>query len=288
MAAQKVQILSKQTIRGSALVTPSDTKQGFTVPKGKQRCMENGLRSICKVLYVFIVFVFTTNLILSTRHDFFSRIHFEKLSLRNRWLIRKIILIEEKLFLTTQIKGGNLGPFRDKPVPDRWLCFCPNFLSFCWSSLVAFGKFTFQKLVSNQLFGLEICALRQDTFYLHQDYEQVNFYKITSFYFIGWSFGNWKIAADLQMAENWNISTKVWQNLLFLSTFPTCLRCDAKRNWKSRVCAWSKFWIYWFVKKQRYNVLVSFWRLLWRDLQSKGLCWHCHRWVTSGSEHNLH
>ena len=34
------------------------------------------------ILYVFIVFVFTTNLILSTRHDFF--IHFEKLSLRNR------------------------------------------------------------------------------------------------------------------------------------------------------------------------------------------------------------
>ena len=37
-----------------------------------------------KILYVFIVFVFTTNLILSTRHDFFYRFQFEKLSLRNR------------------------------------------------------------------------------------------------------------------------------------------------------------------------------------------------------------
>ena len=35
-----------------------------------------------KILYVFNVFVFTTKVILSTRHNFF--IHFEKLSLRNR------------------------------------------------------------------------------------------------------------------------------------------------------------------------------------------------------------
>ena len=34
-------------------------------------------------LYVFIVLVFTTNLILSTQNDFFYGIHFEKLSLRN-------------------------------------------------------------------------------------------------------------------------------------------------------------------------------------------------------------
>ena len=38
----------------------------------------------------------------------------------------------------------------------------------------ALGEFTSQKLVTNQLFGLEFCALRQDTFYPHQGYEQVN------------------------------------------------------------------------------------------------------------------
>ena len=59
----------------------------------KQRCMENGPCNICKLLYVFNVFVFTTNLILSTRHDFLYSIHFEKLSLWNRWLIKKILLI---------------------------------------------------------------------------------------------------------------------------------------------------------------------------------------------------
>ena len=117
--------------------------------------------------------------------------------------------------LTTTIKRENLGPVWDKPVPDRWLCFCPNFLLLCWSSLAAFGEFTFQKLVTNQQFGLEFCAVRQDTFYPHQDYEQVNFYKKSSLFFIGWSFRNWKIAAYLQLAKNWNISTKVWQDILF-------------------------------------------------------------------------
>ena len=84
MVAQKFKILSKRIVRGSALVTFSDTKQGFTVPRGKQRCTENELCNICKNLYVFIVFMCTTNLIPSTRHDFFYSIHFEKLSLRNR------------------------------------------------------------------------------------------------------------------------------------------------------------------------------------------------------------
>ena len=48
--AQKIKILSKRTVFGFALVTRSDSKQGFTVPRGKQRCMENGLCNICKFL----------------------------------------------------------------------------------------------------------------------------------------------------------------------------------------------------------------------------------------------
>ena len=69
--ARKFKTLSKRTVCGSALVNPSGTKQGSTVPRGKQKCMENGLCHFCKFLYVFNVFVFTTNLILSTRHDIF-------------------------------------------------------------------------------------------------------------------------------------------------------------------------------------------------------------------------
>ena len=35
--------------------------------------------------------------------------------------------------------------------------------------LIIFGCFTFPKIVTNQQFGLEFCAVRQDTFYPHQD-----------------------------------------------------------------------------------------------------------------------
>ena len=275
MVAQKFKILSKRTVRGSALFTISDTKQGFTVPRGKQRCMKNGQCNICIFLYLFIVIVFTTKLFLSPRHDFFYSIHFEKFSSRNTRLMKKIILIQIKLSLTTTNKRGNLEHVWDKPVPDGWLCFCPNFLSFCWSNLVAFGEFTFKKHVTNQLFGLDFCAVQQVSFCAHQVYEQFIFYKKSSLYFIGWSFRNWKVATLLQLAKNWNIWAKVWQNLLFLSTFPTSVRCYAIGNGKSRVCAWSKLWIYSFFKKQWYKVLVIFWRYLWRDLQFKGLCWHC-------------
>ena len=48
MVAQKIKILSKRTVCRAALVTISDTKQGFTVPRGQQRCMENELCNICK------------------------------------------------------------------------------------------------------------------------------------------------------------------------------------------------------------------------------------------------
>ena len=77
------------------------------------------------------------------------------------------------------------------------------------ASLDAFGEFTFQKLVTNQQFVLEFCVVWLDTFYPHQDYEQVNFHKKSSLYFTGWTFRNWKIAAFSQLNKNWNISIKV-------------------------------------------------------------------------------
>ena len=79
----KLQDLVKTDSLWNCSSHPSDTKQGFTVPRVKQRCTENGLCNVCKFLYVFLVFVFTTNSILSTRCDFFYCFHFEKLSLRN-------------------------------------------------------------------------------------------------------------------------------------------------------------------------------------------------------------
>ena len=142
------------------------------------------------------------------------------------------------------------------------------------------STFTFWVGIFCSAAGYKLPSLRLWTNYFLQ--------KKLSCYFIGWSFRNWKIGAYLHLAKNWNVSTKVWQNLLFLSTFPTSLRCYAKRYSKFRVCAWSNLWIYWFVKKQRHKGLVNFWQLRWRNLQSKGLCRHCQRWETSRCEHNLY
>ena len=81
--AHKFKIFSKRTFRGSALVTLSDTKQGLTVPRGKQRSMENELCNICKfctcLLYLclLLIYFFQPDMI------FFYGIHFEKLSFRN-------------------------------------------------------------------------------------------------------------------------------------------------------------------------------------------------------------
>ena len=187
----------------------------------------------------------------------------------------------------TTIKRGNLGSVWDKPVPDRWLCFCPNFLSFCWSSLIAFGEFIFQKLVTNQLFELAFCAVRQDTFYPYQDYEQVNFYKKSSLYFIHWSFRNWKDAAYLQLAESEINSTRVY---FFYQHSQPLYDVMQKENENLEFVQGvnPNLCNYWLVEKQRYKVLVNIWRFLWGDLQFKNLCWPCHHWETSRLEHSLH
>ncbi len=61
MVAQKFKILSKRTVCGSALVTLSDTKQGFHVPREKQGIMENGLCYLCKfrtcLLYLCLLLI---------------------------------------------------------------------------------------------------------------------------------------------------------------------------------------------------------------------------------------
>ena len=57
--------------------------------------------------------------------------------------------------------------------------------------------------MTNQLLGLEFCAVRQDIFYLHQEFEYVKFCKKSVLHSIGWDFRNWKISTDLQLAKNW-------------------------------------------------------------------------------------
>ena len=61
MVARKFKCSSKRTVCGSALVTLSNTKQIFTVPRGKERCMETGLCNICNffmcLLYLSLLLI---------------------------------------------------------------------------------------------------------------------------------------------------------------------------------------------------------------------------------------
>ena len=200
----------------------------------------------------------------------------------------KIILISAKLSLTTKIKRKNRGPEWDKPVPDLYLCFCPNFLWFCWLCFVTFGEFFFQKIVTNPLFRSDFCVVQQHIFYPDQDSEQGIFYKISRLHNLGRSFRDGKVTSCLQLAQKWNLSAKIWQNLLFLSTLSHTLWCYAKIDLKTRVCSRCKLWIHRFVKKQRCRILVSLWRFMWRDLQFKSICCYCYCWQTSWVDYYLH
>ena len=63
-----------------------------------------------------------------------------------------------------------------------------------------FGEIIFQKHVKNPLFGWKFCVVQQDTFYTHQDYAQVNFYKKSRLCTIGRSLRDGKVTTFLQLA----------------------------------------------------------------------------------------
>ena len=71
MVAQKFKILSKRTVRGSALTTLSDTKQGFTVPKGNKGVRRMGFATFVNFctcflyLSLLIIYLFQLDIIFS-------------------------------------------------------------------------------------------------------------------------------------------------------------------------------------------------------------------------------
>ena len=54
----KFKILSKRTVCGSALVTLSDTKQSFTVPRGKQSVWRVGYATFVNFVRVYCICVY--------------------------------------------------------------------------------------------------------------------------------------------------------------------------------------------------------------------------------------
>ena len=79
-------------------------------------------------------------------------------------------------------------------------------VEYCWAFLVGFGKFIFQKIVTNKLFGWDFCVVQQHTINPHQDWN-VKLYKKVHFDIIGWSIWDAKNFTYLELAQNWNPQT---------------------------------------------------------------------------------
>ena len=80
-----------------------------------------------------------------------------------------------------------------QPCSRSLIVFCLNFLSFCWLSSVAFGEFTFHKLVMNQNFRWVFCVVEQAIFYPHENCEQVFSSEKMRLFFIGRSVHGGKV-----------------------------------------------------------------------------------------------
>ena len=76
---------------------------------------------------------------------------------------------------------------------------------------------SFEKLVTNPLFGWEFCVVQQDTFDPHQVSDQGNFYRISHLYFVGRSIRDGQFNNYLQLIQNWNVSSRIWPDLLFFN-----------------------------------------------------------------------
>ena len=231
----------------------------------------------------------STSLTLSKLFNLCSRFNFVNSSLQDKGRIKNIIVSGGNLYLKTTVRTENRGPVWDKPVPDLGLCFCHNFFLFCWMTLVAFGEFIFQKLVTNPLFGWKLFVVQQDTFYLHKDHEQNNLKKNR----VNISLISPSETGKSQLIYNWleigSFQPKFDKNYFIYQHYqPATSRCYAKRNWKSWFCSRCKLWMYTLGKKQLYNVLVDLRRFMWRDLQMKSVCWYCYCWKTSWIDHYLH
>ena len=89
-------------------------------------------------------------------------------------------------------------------------------LSSCWSSLVAFRELISQRLVTNQMFRVEIFVVQQNTVYTHQNYEQSFFKKKSRLRNIYRSIR--VVTICLQTAHNWNLLAQISQIFSWINT----------------------------------------------------------------------
>ena len=91
-----------------------------------------------------------------------------------------------------------------------------------------FGEFTFKELLTEKLFGLDFCAVRHDTFYLHQFYEPIISTKNRVFFSLGGPSETGKSQLIYKWLKVGTLQLKFDRIYFFNSTFPALLRCYAK------------------------------------------------------------
>ena len=139
-----------------------------------------------------------------------------------------------------------------------------------WLSLAAFEDFVFQKLATNQQCGCGFCVVKQDTFYPHQACGQANFYKKSRFYFNATSVRDGRVITYLQVAQNWNLSTKNWQENFFKQYSQPLYDVMQKEIENLEFVQSVNFEFVDSLKNNDTKYLLIFWRLVWTDFHSKG------------------
>ena len=218
---------------GFAYVTQSVTRLYFTVQSTRQKGLVNGHSStrfcrLCNAECFVCVDVLKSRSLI----QFFSKV--------TCWLTRSTSWMTDqedtinvsKKYLWRQQSNKKfkalLGTNKCQ-VSDNILFLLLVILSFCSSYLVDFGKFVFQELVTNEMFGCHFSVVQQDKFYTRHEYEKVRFYKKSGFYIFIRSFQVWKngwlLTIDWKLVQS---ST----DFNFLSKLRTTLLWYEKRKWK--------------------------------------------------------
>ena len=166
--------------------------------------------------------------------QFFSKFQFWKLSVEARRLIKKILVIWAKLSVTRAIIKENRAIIWDRPFADLRLSFCPYFW-LCVVLLILFRCF-WRILLSKTCDESTVCVefLCSAVGYTLSAPRLRTCWFFEIFLFLYQSLDRPNGAICISFTISWkvlNCVTKIWQNLLFLSTLPatSTFGCHARK-----------------------------------------------------------
>ena len=152
-------------------------------------------------------------------------------------IMKQMIVLEDKINLGKVVFDDNNR--------TRISCYClgqtcPNIFSFCWSSLGAFGEFTFTNFWRKNPLGWNFVQCGTILFTLTKIMNTIFSTKNRVFILLGGPSKTGKSQLLYKWLKIGTLQPKFDKLYFFLSTFPAPLRCYARGKWKPRVYARSK------------------------------------------------